>query len=108
MTNRLLSWLTRRTAPAVRFLAVIGFFLGAVWSGHAADSVVKKFDVPADAAEKSLKRLAQQSGVEILFATEMTTGLRTAAVKGEFSVVEAANRALANTGLVAVQDAKSG
>jgi iron complex outermembrane recepter protein len=73
----------------------------------AQSAAIKRFDLPADLAERSLKRLSQQSGVEILFATEMTAAVRTAAVKGEFSVLEAANRALAHTGLVAVQDLKS-
>jgi hypothetical protein len=59
-------------------------------------------------AEKSLKRLSAQSGVEVLFATEMTSGIRTTAVEGEFSVIEAANRALKHTGLVAIQDARTG
>jgi hypothetical protein len=74
----------------------------------AQSAAIKRFDLPADMAERSLKRLSRQSGVEVLFATEMTTAVRTAAVKGEFSVLEAANRALAHTGLVAVQDLKSG
>ena len=107
MTNRLLPRFSCGLAPAVRIAAVIALLFGAIRSGYAAESGLKKFDLPADSAEKSLKRLSQQSGFEILFATEMTAGVRTSPVKGEYSVVEAANRALANTGLIAVQDARS-
>jgi iron complex outermembrane receptor protein len=73
-----------------------------------AEPAKKSFDLPSDTAEKSLKRLAAQSGVEVLFATATAAGVRTTAVKGELSPLDAANRMLEATGLVAVQDARTG
>lgn len=67
-----------------------------------------RFDLPADRAEVTLKRLAAQSGVEVLFATEMTSMVRTPALRGDFTALEAANRVLVGSGLVAVQDARTG
>jgi TonB-dependent receptor len=67
-----------------------------------------RITLPADTAESSLKRLALQTGVEVLFATEMTTGLRTPPVQGEFTALEAARRLLAGTDLSAQQDPGTG
>lgn len=61
----------------------------------------KSFDLPAEPAEKSLKKFSAQSGLEILFATETTAGVRTNAVKGTFPPHEAIDLMLAGTGLVA-------
>lgn len=77
-------------------------------AAQAAESAKKHFDLPADAAENALKRLSTQSGVSVLFATEMTAETRTREVRGEFTPLEAANQMLAGTNLVAVQDARTG
>lgn len=87
-------------------IACLALALGA--AAIAADLAPHRFDLPADVAEVSLKRLAVQSAVEVLFATEMTSGLRTPAVRGEYTALDAANRLLAGTGLVAVQNARTG
>ena len=58
--------------------------------------------------EKSLKRFSAQTGQEVLFASELTRGVRTNRVKGEMQPREAIDLLLANTGLVAVHDAKTG
>ncbi len=67
-----------------------------------------RVDLPADEVETSLKRLATQTGTEVLFATEMTAGLRTPVVRGEFTALDAASRLLAGSGLNAVQDPRTG
>jgi len=74
----------------------------------AAAGDVRNFDLPADAAEASLKRLAGQSGLEVLFTTEMTEGIRTRAVRGQFTPIAAANRMLTGTQLLAEQDSRTG
>lgn len=66
------------------------------------------FDLPADAAEASLRRFSEQAGCEVLFATRVTRGVRTNSVKGELSTIEAIDALLADTGLVAVHDQKTG
>ena len=80
----------------------------AALAASAAEATPRAFDLPADAAEASLKRLAVQSGVEVLFTTEMTAGVRTRPVRGQFTPLAAANALLAGTPLVAEQDARTG
>lgn len=74
----------------------------------AADTARKPFNLPGEAAEAALKNLSRQSDREVLFASEVVAGIRTNEVKGEFTPLEAADRMLARTGLVAVQDGKTG
>ena len=74
----------------------------------AAEAVKRRFDLPANSAETSLKRLSEQSGVEVLYPTNFVRGVRTNPVKGEFTAREALERMLAGTGLVAAQDEKTG
>ncbi len=75
---------------------------------HAADAAKKSFDLPADTAERSLKRFAQQSGLEVVFVSEVTDGVRANAVRGDFTPLEAAQRLVAGTPLQIVRDAGSG
>jgi outer membrane receptor protein involved in Fe transport len=98
----------RRTALS-RLLGrgVVCLFLltqGFLW----AQSTRRSFDLPADSAERSLKLLSTQAGVEVLFGTETAAGNRTAAVRGQFTPLEAAERLLAGTRLAVTQDASSG
>lgn len=74
----------------------------------AAESARKALNLPAAPAESALKQLATQSGVSVLFTTEMTAGVRTRPVRGEHTALEAANQMLAGTKLVASQDAATG
>jgi iron complex outermembrane recepter protein len=69
------------------------------------DTPKKHFDLPADTAEQSLRRFSAQSGVELLYSTEVAAGVRTNAVRGEFLPHEAVERLLTGTGLSAVRDA---
>lgn len=66
------------------------------------------FDLSADAVGKSLMRFSSQSGLEVLFATQVVAGVTTKPVHGEFSVMEAANLMLKGTGLEAVQTEPNG
>lgn len=73
-----------------------------------AAEAAKRFDLAADTAERSLKRFAQQSGLEVVFASELTDGVRANAVRGEFTPLEAGRRLLAGTPLALVRDEKTG
>jgi len=79
-----------------------------VLSAHAADDSKKTYDLPAGDAAGALKQFSAVSGRETLFAADAIRGVRTAAVKGEFTPKEALDHLLANTGLAASQDAKTG
>lgn len=65
-------------------------------------------DLPADTVENAIKKLSQQSGVDILVPTRIVHGLRSKPVQGEYTVREALDIMLADTGLAVGQDAKSG
>lgn len=69
---------------------------------------VKPYDIPAGEAATTLKQAAKQGGVEIVFPAATVQGVRTVAVKGDFTAREALNRLLAGTELVLVQDEKTG
>jgi outer membrane receptor protein involved in Fe transport len=76
--------------------------------GRAADQTKKVYDLPAGEASSALKRFAEVSGRETLFAADAIRGVRTAAIRGEFSPQEALDKMLANTGLSAAPDATTG
>jgi len=73
-----------------------------------AAGATKAFDVPAGDAIATLKQAAQQAGMEIMFPAATVQGVKTAAVKGEFTPRAALEQMLKDTGLVAVQDEKTG
>lgn len=89
-------------------LCLAGLTALAALSAAAPDSGKKMIDVPAAEAAVALKLLARQTGVEVLFTTEMTAAVRTRAAKGAFTPLEAMKEILAGTGLAAEQDARSG
>ena len=82
--------------------------LASASSSRAADGIKQPYDLPAGEAATALKRFSEVSGRETLFAADAIRGVRTAAIRGEFSPQEALNTLLANTGLTATPDAKTG
>lgn len=67
----------------------------------------RKFDVPGDLAEKSLRVFSVQSGSEVLFSSDAASGVRTNAIKGEFLPGEAVKKMLTGTTLY-VRDERDG
>lgn len=90
---------------ATRVLLCAGLAL--VRFATAAEST-RNFDLPADMAERTLKAFSLQSGEEVLFTTETADGVRTNAVRGQYSPAEAMNRLLAGTQLLAARERSSG
>ena len=78
------------------------------WTGFGADTAQKVFDLPSDAAERTLRSFAAQSGLEVLFLTEVTKNIRTNAVQGALVPKEAIDRMLAGTNLVALENKRTG
>jgi iron complex outermembrane receptor protein len=74
---------------------------------HAAETKAT-FDVSAGVAGETLKAFARQAGREIVFSAETVGTVQTKAVRGELTPKEALDQMLADTGLVATQDAKTG
>lgn len=91
-----------------RIWAVALFFLAETVVAAAAGAARRQFDLPADAAERSLKRLSLQSGVQVVFAAEVTDGVLTNPVHGTFTAQEAAELLLAGTALRVTHDGKTG
>lgn len=74
----------------------------------AVDVGTKTFDLPTDSAAVNLRRFADQSGLEVVFATATTARIRTNAVKGDYAPRDAMDRLLAGTGLIAEQNPRTG
>lgn len=89
-------------------LWVILSLLCSVAAAVAADNTKRVFDLPAGAASETLKQFAAQANREIIFAAEPVAGVKTHAIKGAFTPLEALDRMVANTGLVVVHDEKTG
>lgn len=73
-----------------------------------AEPVLKYFALPADAASKTLKLFSEQAGVEVLFPTDAVNGITTNAVNGNKLPREALAQMLKGTGLMAIEDEKTG
>ena len=67
MTNPYFVGVWRRTG--VSWLAVSVFTVAGLCSASGANAPRRDFNIPADRAENSLKRLSEQSGIEVLFPT---------------------------------------
>ncbi|MEX2044154.1 MAG: TonB-dependent receptor [Opitutus sp.] len=66
------------------------------------------FDIPAGAAEATLRQFSAQANGQFVFSAGKVEGVRTHAVKGEFTAREALGRMVADTELRVVQDERTG
>lgn len=101
--------LTSRFQRSARALAA-GFIscLLCVVLEAAAAAGTKKFNVPADAADKALSQFSAQAGVQVVFPTDLVQGVRTNAVQGTFAPREALEKMVAGTPLVVFADERTG
>lgn len=74
----------------------------------AAEDAIRKFNIPAESAENSLKQFADQATRSVMYATDRVAGVRTNRVQGEMPVGEALNLLLSGTALYAVPEAQTG
>lgn len=65
------------------------------------------FDIPAGTAELTIKAFIVQSGAEVVYPAEIARGVKTLAVKGDWTPAEAILQLLQGTNLSAKQDGKS-
>jgi outer membrane receptor protein involved in Fe transport len=77
-------------------------------AAHAAEEAKRSYNVPAGDAAVALRQFSETSGREVLFAAETVRGVRTPALRGDFTSPQALAALLGGTGLVATPDAKSG
>jgi outer membrane receptor protein involved in Fe transport len=87
---------------------LLAAFVGLAMPGRAADATRKAFDVPAGEAAQTLKKFAAQAGREIVFSPEGVGAVVTRPVQGQLTPGEALEVMLADTGLVAAQEQKTG
>jgi TonB-dependent receptor len=93
---------------ARRFLLSFCVLLCGVLGLSAGEPAKRAFDIPAGPAETTLRRFSDQAGGQFLFSAEKVAGVRTNAVKGEFTAPDALQRLVAGTALRAVHDERTG
>ncbi|MCC6416020.1 MAG: STN domain-containing protein [Opitutaceae bacterium] len=84
-------------------LLLIAFYM----ASNVASALSRDFDIAAGPAEKTLAEFAQHAKEPIVFSTDALRGIVTHGIKGRYSDLEALQRILAGTGIMAVQDAKT-
>lgn len=90
------------------FFPVALFAFGAAFAAAIEPPSTVRFDVPAGEASATLKQFSEQSGQTVVYLVDTVRGVKTGAVKGQFTARDALNRMLAGTELVLVEDPKSG
>ena len=78
-------------------LSVLATSLLFALSAQAQDKV--ELDLPSTSLDKALNALARQSSVQIIFASDITAGKTTKAVKGSYTPQQALSRLLDHSGL---------
>lgn len=66
------------------------------------------FDIPAGEGEPALTAFARQAKVEVIYSIDKVEGVKTNAVKGELAPRAALERLVAGTGLIVLEDEKTG
>lgn len=98
----------RRPAPFFLLLGLLaGLFLVATPATWANEPTKYLFDLPAETADRALKRFSEQSGLEVLFPTRVARRVRTHSVKGELEPREALTRMLQGSGLIIIEDQRA-
>jgi outer membrane receptor protein involved in Fe transport len=93
---------------ARRVVAFVLLVIASIVAMAAPATATKRFEISAGPAESTLKQFSAQSGVQLVFPTDRTQGVRTNAVRGAFTPREALERMLAGTPLVVVSDPETG
>lgn len=89
---------SRRLRPTLTSLAAAVLLAGAL--GAQSQPAVRDIDIPAQPLDKALGALARQTGVRILFSTDLTENKQARALNGKLTPQQALERLLAGSGLV--------
>lgn len=92
---------------AVRFIVIACLLAALAHPARGADER-HNFNLEEGAADRMLKTFSEQSGQQVIYPTELVKGIRTREVKGQLTSREALDLMLADTGLVATEDAQTG
>lgn len=90
------------TASGLRTLGLAAL-VAALGTGMATAQEARVFAIPSEPATAAVEDLTRQSGLQIFAPAEDLRGVQTNAVNGTYTVMEAARRLLAGTGLEIVQ-----
>ncbi len=104
----LLLMITPLVSPGPALAAAVSVLFGSASSAFGAAEVRKFYDIPRGDAADTLKCFAAESDRQVVYLVDLVRGATTNAVKGEFTAREAARRMVADTGLVIVEDGKTG
>lgn len=96
----------RLEGAVITFVLIMISPLAALRLGAAEER--KNIDVPAGEAVVTLKELSAQVGGRLLYSHDAVTGVQTRPVRGSYSLAEALDVMLADTGLVASRDGETG
>ncbi|MBL9199053.1 MAG: TonB-dependent receptor [Opitutaceae bacterium] len=77
-------------------------------AASAATDAPRRFDLPAGPAAETLRRFADESGLQVAFLADAVRDIATAALRGELAPRAALDRLLDGTGLVVIEDARTG
>ncbi|MGY4395733.1 iron complex outermembrane receptor protein [Sphingomonas sp. UYAg733] len=93
-------------AKKVRFDKRAALFSSAaaimLWAAPVAAQSRQSYNLPAGDAAQNVQKIAVESGVQVMAPNADLAGIKTNAVKGDYTPVEALQRMLANTGLEVV------
>ena len=92
-----------RLRPSLPLFAIFCCLAASAW---AETEPRHSFDIPASLAIHSLKLVARQSGVGIVFDSRLVREVRTPAIRGSFTPLQAFQLLLKDTSLVVIQDAE--
>src|SRR6185312_4042670 len=94
-------WTVERTMSfrSILFAFLGAFLLGEAGAAKAPSQALIAFSIPAEPLADALNRLAQQSGLQILFPSGLGAQIRSQEVRGSLTVDGALHRLLINTGL---------
>ena len=88
---------------SLRRLAVLSSLAGLSFSVAALAQSAASVDLPEQPLDQAIKAIAQQTGIQIVFVTDITAGRRAPALRGSFTPREAIDRLLAGSGLAVEQ-----
>lgn len=97
-----------RSVDALRRLLILVVIAGLVPAIRATVTSKRHYDVPAGDAVVTLREFVEQSGEQVIYLVPKVHGVKTHAVKGEYTAREVIERMVANTVLVVVQEEKTG
>jgi len=87
---------------------MFALFLAGVLAAAAAEDRKHDYAIPAGPAENTLRMFAEQAGTQFVFSSDKVKGVRTNALKGEYTPRVALNLLVAGTELRVVEDDVTG